>query len=178
MSVVAKVRYIRRSVKLLFNITFKFIPLKLRLFSVLLHMDMNSYILHTQKHITTFVNPWCNRWKHHTPRCLNAPLLYAPTVLYNILDIFNPHPVAQQPLVGQGPVITVASRSHSDTPHSFRTTLDEWSARPKDPFMSTYNTHKRQTFMPRVGFELTIPARERWQTHFLHRAAAAISQNV
>jgi hypothetical protein len=50
MSVIAEVHYIRGSVKLLFNITFKFIPLKLRLFSVLLHMDMNSYILHTQKH--------------------------------------------------------------------------------------------------------------------------------
>jgi hypothetical protein len=50
MSVITEVRYIRGSVKLLFNITFKFIPLKLRLFSVLLHMDMNTYILHTQKH--------------------------------------------------------------------------------------------------------------------------------
>jgi hypothetical protein len=50
LSVITEVRYIRGSVKLLFNITFKFIPLKLRLFSVLLHMDMNSYILHTQKH--------------------------------------------------------------------------------------------------------------------------------
>jgi hypothetical protein len=38
------------------------------------------------------VNPWCNRWKHRTPRCLNAPLLYAPTVLYNILKIFNSPP--------------------------------------------------------------------------------------
>jgi hypothetical protein len=56
MSVTAEVRYIRGSVKLLFNIRFKFIPLKLRLFSVLLHMDMNSHILHTQKH--TLLHSW------------------------------------------------------------------------------------------------------------------------
>jgi hypothetical protein len=48
--VITEVHYIRGLVKLLFNITFKFIPLKLRLFSVLLHMEMNSYILHTQEH--------------------------------------------------------------------------------------------------------------------------------
>jgi hypothetical protein len=182
MSIIAKVRYIRVSVKLLFNITFKFIPRKLRLFSILLRMDMNSYILHTQKHITTFVNPWCNRWKHHTPRCLNAPLLYMPTVLCNILNIFTPPPtpsqMVQQPLMGQGPLITMASRSHSDTPHSCRTTLDEWSARRKDPYVTTCRTHKRQTSMPQVGFKLTIPASERWQIHALHRVATGISQNV
>jgi hypothetical protein len=50
MSIISEVRHIRGSVKLLFNITFKFIPLNLRLFSVLLHMHMNNFILHTQKH--------------------------------------------------------------------------------------------------------------------------------
>jgi hypothetical protein len=54
--VITEVRHIRGSVNLLFNITFKFIPLKLRLFSVLLHMDMKSYILHTQKH--TLLHSW------------------------------------------------------------------------------------------------------------------------
>jgi hypothetical protein len=50
MSVITKVRYIWGSDKLCFNITFKFMPLKLRLSSVLLHMDMNNYILYIQKH--------------------------------------------------------------------------------------------------------------------------------
>jgi hypothetical protein len=41
----------RGSVKLHFKITCKLIPLKLHLFSVLLTMDMNRYILHIKKHI-------------------------------------------------------------------------------------------------------------------------------
>jgi hypothetical protein len=56
MSVIAEVRYIWGWIKLFFNVTFKFIPLKLRLFSVLLQMDMNSIILHTQKH--TLLHLW------------------------------------------------------------------------------------------------------------------------
>jgi hypothetical protein len=104
---------------------------------------MNRYILHTQKHITTFINPLCNRWKHHTPRCLNASLLYTPTVLYNILEIFKScPPLAQQPLVGQGLLITVASWWHSDAPHCRRTTLDKWSAQRKDPYLTTQHSQE------------------------------------
>jgi hypothetical protein len=129
----------------------------------------------TKTHITTFVNPWCNRWKHHTPSCMNAPLLYGTT--YSKFLTPPPLPVAQQPLVSQGPLITVVSQSHSDAPHSCRTTRDQWSARRKDPYVTTHNIHKRQTSMPPAGFELTIPASERRQTHALHRAATRIGQN-
>jgi hypothetical protein len=83
--------------------------------------------------------------------------------------------MAQRPLVDQGPLIIVASRSHSDEPHSCRTILDEWSARRKDPYMTTHNT--QEIFMPPARFEFTIPARERWQTHALHRAGTSIGQN-
>jgi hypothetical protein len=125
------------------------------------------------------VNPSCNRWKHHTPRCLNAPpftyLLYC-TTYSKFLN--PPHPVAQQPLVGQGCLITVASRSHSDALQSCLTTLDEWSARRKHPYLTTHNTHKRQTSMPPAGFKLTIPASKRRQTHALHHAASRICQNL
>jgi hypothetical protein len=85
--------------------------------------------------------------------------------------------MAQQSLVGQGPLITVASQSHSDAPHSCRTTLNKWLARHKDPYVTKHNTHKRQTSMALAGFKLTIPASEWWQTHALHCVATRISQN-
>ena len=52
-----------------------------------------------------------------------------------------------------------------------RTPLDEWSARRRDLYLKTRNTHNRQTSMPPVGFELTISAGERPQTYALDRAA-------
>jgi len=52
-----------------------------------------------------------------------------------------------------------------------RTPLDEWSARRRDLYLTKHNTHNRQTPMPPVGFELTISAGERPQTHALDRAA-------
>ena len=53
-----------------------------------------------------------------------------------------------------------------------RTPLDEWSARRRDLYLTTHNTHNRQTnIRASVGFEPTIPAGERPQTHALDRAA-------
>ena len=52
-----------------------------------------------------------------------------------------------------------------------RTPLDEWSARRRDLYLTTQNTHNRQISMPSVGFEPTISARERSQTCALDRAA-------
>jgi hypothetical protein len=52
-----------------------------------------------------------------------------------------------------------------------RTPLDVWSVRRTDLYLTTHNTHKKQKPMPSVGFETTIPARERPQTHALDRAA-------
>jgi hypothetical protein len=42
-----------------------------------------------------------------------------------------------------------------------RTPLNEWSARRRDLYLKTHNTHNRQTSMPPAGFEPTIPASER-----------------
>ena len=50
-----------------------------------------------------------------------------------------------------------------------RTPLDEWSARRKDLYLTTHNTHNRQTSMPPVGFEPTISAGERPQTYALEK---------
>jgi len=51
--------------------------------------------------------------------------------------------MARQPLVGQGLIIE-ASRSHSFRHATLgRTPLDKWSARRRDLYMTTHNTHKR-----------------------------------
>ena len=42
-----------------------------------------------------------------------------------------------------------------------RTPLDEWSARRRDLYLTTHNTHNRQTSMLPVGFEPTISAGKR-----------------
>jgi hypothetical protein len=52
-----------------------------------------------------------------------------------------------------------------------RTPLDECLARRRDLYLTTHNTHNRQTSMPPVGFEPTISAGERPQTFPLDRAA-------
>jgi hypothetical protein len=52
-----------------------------------------------------------------------------------------------------------------------RTPLDEWSARRRDLYLTTHNTHNRQISMPPVRFEPTISAGERPQTYALDRAA-------
>ena len=44
-----------------------------------------------------------------------------------------------------------------------RTALDNWSARPRDLYLTTHNTHNRQASMPPVGFERTLPAGKRPQ---------------
>ena len=45
-----------------------------------------------------------------------------------------------------------------------RNPLDERSARRRDLYLTTHNTHNRKTSMPPVGFEPTISAGERPQT--------------
>jgi hypothetical protein len=54
-----------------------------------------------------------------------------------------------------------------------RTPLEKWSARRRDLYLTTHNTHNRQVFMTPVGFEPIIPASERPQTDALDRAVTA-----
>jgi hypothetical protein len=76
-----------------------------------------------------------------------------------------------------GPRPPHVSRLHD---HTFRhttlgrTPLDEGPARRRDIYLTTHNTYKRQTSMPPVGFEPTIPASKRPQTHALDSAATGI----
>ena len=51
-----------------------------------------------------------------------------------------------------------------------RTPLDEWSARRRDLYLTTHDTHKRQISMPPVGFEPKIAAGERPQAARLLRS--------
>jgi hypothetical protein len=147
------------SVKLRFKMTFKLIPRKLRFFSVLLHMDMNRNILHIQKH--TVLHSWTLYVSHGSTTHQDVEMLPSFThlmyVFYNMFKIFNsPSPMAQQPLVGQGFLITVASRSHSDTPHSRRTPLT--SDRPDAKTSTWQHTTLTTDIHAPAGFELTIPA--------------------
>jgi hypothetical protein len=57
-----------------------------------------------------------------------------------------------------------------------RTPLDEWSAHRRGLYLTTHNTHKRQTSMSPAGFEPAITASERPQTRALDRAATGIGR--
>jgi len=83
--------------------------------------------------------------------------------------------LAQQPPVGHGLLIHEVSRSHTTTVG--RTPLDEWSARRRDLYLTTDNTHNNQTSIPPVGFEPTISAGERRQTYDLVRAATGTGKD-
>ena len=55
-----------------------------------------------------------------------------------------------------------------------RTPLYWWSARCKDLYLTTHNTHNRQIYTPPVGFEPTISASDRRKTYSLNSAANGI----
>jgi len=79
----------------------------------------------------------------------------------------------QEPYAGLSLPIVEASRSQSDTTLG-TTPLDEWSDRRRDLYLTTHNTHTRQTSMPHAGFERAIPTTEQPQTHTVPRAATGI----
>ena len=76
-------------------------------------------------------------------------------------------------LLGLGLLFEVP-RSHSRHNTLGKIPLDEWSARRRDHYLTTDNTHKKQTSMFPAGFEPVIPASEQPQTHALDCAATGI----
>jgi hypothetical protein len=84
-------------------------------------------------------------------------------------------PMDRQPLGGLGRLIfrgfTITLYRHITLG---RIPLDEGPARSRDLYLTTHNTHKRQTSMPPMGFEPTILVSERPQTHALDRTATGI----
>jgi len=83
--------------------------------------------------------------------------------------------MAQEPLVTQDLLIIEVSRSHS-LRHTTgcRTVENKWSARSRDLYLTSHNTHNRKTSMPPARFGPAIPASERSQTHSVDRAAVGI----
>jgi hypothetical protein len=67
------------------------------------------------------------------------------------------------------------SQSHENAALG-RTSSDEWSARRRDLYLTTHNTHNRQTTTHLVGFEPTIPASEQPYTHALDCEDAGIDE--
>jgi len=67
-----------------------------------------------------------------------------------------------RPNAGQGLLIHEVSRSHT-MHHSQENPLDDWSARRRDLYLTTHNTHNRKTSTPVRGI----------RTHNLSRRAAA-----
>jgi hypothetical protein len=84
--------------------------------------------------------------------------------------------MAQEPLVTHGLLIIDTSRSQS-LRHTIgcKTVGDERSTRRTDLYLTTHNTHNRQTSMTPAGFGPAIPASQRSQTHSLDRAAVGIN---
>ena len=79
---------------------------------------------------------------------------------------------ACSPIAGYGLLTLWGFRDHTRRHTTVsRTPLDEWSARRRDPYLTTHNTPNRQTSMPPAGFEPTISAGERPQTYASDRAA-------
>ena len=52
-----------------------------------------------------------------------------------------------------------------------RTPLEDGSASRRDLYLTTHNTHNRQTSLPPAGFDPAVPGSERPQTHALDGAA-------
>jgi hypothetical protein len=87
--------------------------------------------------------------------------------------------MARQPLGGLCRLIfrgfTITLFRH---PTLGRTPLDEGPARRRDLYLTTHNTHKRQTPISPVEFEPAIAESELPQTHALDRAATGIGDIV
>jgi len=79
----------------------------------------------------------------------------------------SPPPVAQQPLVDQGPLIIEASRSHRHTHRTRQDPSERVISRRRELYLTVHSTRNRQTSMHPAGFEPTVLASKRPQTHDL-----------
>jgi hypothetical protein len=91
----------------------------------------------------------------------HVPLLYGSTA-----------PIWPGPPHCRGFTITLRNATFGRTP------LDEWSARRRDPYITTHNTHNRHTPTPPTGFKPAIPESERMKTNFLDRIATGIGVHL
>ena len=68
------------------------------------------------------------------------------------------------------------THTHTHTHTVGWTPLDDGSTRRRDLYLTTHNTHQRQTFKTQAGFEPAIPGIKGQQTHSLNRAATGTSK--
>jgi len=123
---------------------------------------------------TTPYYGYCTVWtpQGHCSQFAHCTVLYRIACIYCVLLYSTPLPpqMVRQPPSGPRP-------HYRDFTHTLRhTTLGrthfgKWSARRTDLYLTTNNTHNRQTSMPPAGFERAIPASKRCQTHALDCAA-------
>jgi hypothetical protein len=103
---------------------------------------------------------------------ISRSLVYVRICGFVVSDLKGNFFVPLQSNAGHGLLILEVYLDHTQRRSTVgRTPLDEWSARRIDLYLTTHNTHNRQTPMPPVGFEPTISAGERSQSYALDRAA-------
>jgi hypothetical protein len=84
--------------------------------------------------------------------------------------------MALQPYISLGLLVSSRFHGHTHLRHTTvgRTPLDAGPARRRGLYLTSHNTHNRQTSMPPVVFEPTILVSERLKTHALDRTATGI----
>ena len=115
------------------------------------------------------LNSFSNAIKHNITGLQNILRILLAEIIFFIL--------AQEPPSGPRPpphyrgfMVTLRHTTLGRTP------LNTWSSRRRDLYLTTHNTYNRQTSTPPAGFEPTIPASERPQTHALDPAATGIGR--
>jgi hypothetical protein len=78
--------------------------------------------------------------------------------------------------MGLGLLVSLRFHGHTHLRHTTvgRTPLYEEPARSRDLYLTSHDTHKRQTSMPPVGFEPPILVSEKPNIHALDRTATGI----
>jgi hypothetical protein len=120
-------------------------------------------------YLLKFHGPWTSPKVLHTLRISKTLIVNYFVNIYFFLSNVSTAPSGPGPPDYRGFTITLRHTTLGRTP------LDEWPARRRDLYLTTHNTHKRQTSMPPVGFEPTITASERPQTDVLDRTATGIN---
>jgi hypothetical protein len=105
------------------------------------------------------------------------PMQYSWGRNYLSLHIFHYYhlfSLALQPSTGYGLLVYEVSWSHTTTRHSFRTPLDEWSARRRDLYLTTHTTNihapggiRTQDRSRRAAVDLRLRPRGHWNQHMV-----------
>ena len=101
-----------------------------------------------------------SRLYHHWVTKL-SDISWFPVIFKKYLSFYHgpTTPSGPKPLHYRGITITFVNTTIGRIP------LDEWSSRRRIFYLTINENHKRQTSMPPAGFETTVPASERPQTH-------------